>query len=368
MTFGGDGLARHQSLVVFVPFSAPGDLLKVRIVEKKKSFARAEIVEILTPSPQRVSPPCPVYGRCGGCDWQHLKYSAQLEAKESIVREKLGRFANSSTVWNNIVPSTHEFSYRNRIQLKYKAGKLGYFARKSHDLVEISRCPIAEEALNSLIPELQSDLKKNNSPDLAKLELMVTKAGKAHVNKEAAPYEDLGFSQVNTKQNERLIEAVRQWASESPFEEFWDLYAGHGNFTFPLFEAFPRADFKAVELSQKNVQLAQEAVRSRNLSPKKLSFFLADVRDFLKRASTDKRLSILVDPPRAGLDAEVVQNLREMPLSSLLYVSCDPSSLARDVEKFVENSWSLQRVQPFDMFPQTNHIETLVELKPLPQG
>lgn len=361
MSLGGSGIARHEGLVLFIPLSAPGDRLRVRIVEKKKNFAFAEIVEILQPSNHRINPKCPVFGRCGGCNWQHLSYSEQLHQKQSIVMEQLSRVVDPSTQILPISPSPRELRYRNRIQVHLKGKKWGYFARRSHDLVETEDCWIAEEGLISKLSEVTSS---EQPQDQRRVQVTLHQNLQVTVDNDSTDGDDLGFSQVNRFQNENLVKTALDWA-EGSWPEIWDLYAGAGNFTFPLSEKFKKAKMTAVELSSASVQAAQAHLRKANVSPQHLKFMLSDVGIFLRRAVLSSGSLIFLDPPRGGCEADVIRSLASQKFSKILYVSCNPATLARDLALLKSSSSrrvSIKRVQAFDMFPQTDHVEVLTEL------
>lgn len=349
LSLGGSGIARHEGLVIFIPFSAPGDRLLIKITSQKKSFAEAEIVEILNPSKQRRTPPCPVYGRCGGCNWQHIQYSQQLHEKQTIVEELFLKFLHKNIPILPIIPSPQEWNYRNRIQIKHQNGKVGFYAKKSHTLVEIQNCLIAEPTINEkLMLAAQSPL-SNQRLDSA--------ADDTDNN--------FAFSQVNTLQNANLVSTVLQWSENLVFDEIYDLYSGGGNFSFPLLEKNPKSKIIAVELEQESVARAQKIISDKNLSPKRIQYILGDVEFFLKRCLFAKGSLVLLDPPRGGCSEGVMRNLAKQPFQKLLYISCNPSTLVRDLQRlneYSDNRMRITRVQPFDMFPQTDHVEVLVEL------
>ncbi len=361
LSFGGDGIARKDGLVYFIPLSAPGDLLKVQTTEKKKNFTRAEIKEILQAGPSRIEAPCVYYGRCGGCNWQHLKYEEQLRQKQMIVEEQLASHLSEKGAVFPIIPSPNPFRYRNRIQLKYDGQNLGFFARQSHDIVDIKDCLITEESVAGEIPALKNSLK--NKEALPKIEVFSTLQGLVKKSFEESAFEGGAFSQVNSAQNETLIRTVLQWMEPQEPRQILDLYAGSGNFSFPLLQKFPKANLTAVELSERSVQAANLSIREQNLSPAKARFYLSDVELFLKRQSLDPETVVLLDPPRAGCSENTIRYLTAQPLKRIFYISCNPAALARDLGRLKSlGSWKAVRVQPFDMFPQTDHVETLVEL------
>jgi 23S rRNA (uracil1939-C5)-methyltransferase len=362
LSLGGDGVARKDGLVYFVPLAAPGDLLSVKITEKKKNFARAEIIKILKPGPSRLKPPCPVFGKCGGCNWQHLSYHEQLKQKNLIVREQLRRVTNAETIFLDIVPSPKPFNYRNRIQLKCDGKNIGFYAKSSHQIVGFDECLISDPQINSKIRELKNGVGKS-IPE--RIELFLDETGQVHQTHENSNEEEaFGFSQVNTEQNLNLIQTVLQWTKDFKPRLILDLYSGSGNFSFPFVEAFSEATVVAVELSSASVGRGQMLQEKRKIASEKLQFRLSDVGQFLKKQSVDSADIIFLDPPRIGCAEEVISSVAQQRPERIFYVSCNPSALARDLARMqLVAPWKVVRVQPFDMFPQTDHIEVLVELK-----
>jgi 23S rRNA (uracil1939-C5)-methyltransferase len=365
LSFGGDGIARKDGLVYFIPFSAPGDILEVSVIEKKKNFARAEIKSVLRPGPSRIQAPCAYFESCGGCNWQHISYEEQLKQKQNIIQEQLGKILDIKTQILPIVASPNPLRYRNRIQLKFDGQNLGFYKRGTHQVIDIQDCLIAEEEFTQEIGRLRAELVKQKKPPIPKIEILKTQDHQIQVSFEDSPFEGLGFSQVNSSQNEALIETVLTWMKTTPTPMVYDLYAGSGNFTFPLYREFPQTSFIGVDLNTRSIQQAQTKLRSLALSPKRMLFFLADVELYLKRQSLKENSIVLLDPPRSGCSEAVIRNLAsQKQIQRIFYISCNPAALARDLERLrTVGGWIAQRVQPFDMFPQTDHVETLVELK-----
>jgi 23S rRNA (uracil1939-C5)-methyltransferase len=359
MSLHGGGIARHEGLVVFVEYAAPGDRLRVEVAEIKKSHAFARIKEILAPSEERRDAPCPAFGRCGGCNWQHLKEESQWRWKETLVKEALFRAWGAEFPFLPLVQSPRAFRYRNRIQVKKRKSQIGYFEKGSHLLVPIDDCLLAEESIAQAFPDVK---RKPSRQETENWEISLTKEGSTQIT--SLDDRDLAFSQVNRFVNEFLVQEVLGWSEESDWTEFWDLYCGSGNFTFPFAEKFEDKNGLAVELSPVAIEKAQQETVRRGWSPKRLEFLRSDVGLFLKRASPPKGSLVLLDPPRAGLDESVVRALSASDARVILYVSCDPMTLARDLRRFRESGrWKVERARCFDMFPQTDHVETLVELR-----
>jgi 23S rRNA (uracil1939-C5)-methyltransferase len=370
MAYGPYALGRKDGVVVFVPYAAPGDLVEVRVTEVQNRYLNAEIVKVLHASAQRKNPICPVFGKCGGCDWQHLSEATQREQKLKIVRDFLQKsFRDLSTGLDlkelQISASPNDFEYRNRVQLKYKDGRLGFYQRGTHSLVEIQSCPLLEKPLSEQIPKISADLKSQKKTDLERLELQLLKNGQVQTSLSENLIEAEGFSQVNESVNQMIIEALKSWLMQEESFFLDEYYAGSGNFSFPLLAAFPRMRLRAVEWHAKSVKIAQERLRLSHVSPKKARFYCAATEDFLRRHPIDPDSVVFLDPPRSGAHEFVIRTLAQSRPRRLIYLSCDPASLSRDLALLQKNSerpWKIARAQCFDMFPQTHHVETLIEL------
>lgn len=365
MSLHGGAVARHDGLVLFVEFAAPGDLLRVEITDLKKNHGFARILEILEPSAERKPAPCPVFGRCGGCGWQHLSDDSQKKWKSELLHETLRKAWPANFEFLPFVASPRSFRYRNRIQLKKDGSQIGYFAKGSHELVAIDDCPLAEDAVIEAFPLLKKQASVSQTPKktgFENWEISLNENSRPEIH--SLEDRELFFSQVNRFTNELLIQEVLDWAAESDWSSYWDLYCGSGNFTFPLAERFPKKSGVGVELSESGLRKARAESQRRGWSPKRLEFFRSDVGLFFNRMSPPDNSLVLVDPPRAGLDERVVKALALGRAQRVLYVSCNPMSLARDLQRlrqFAPDRWRLKRVRGFDMFPQTEHVETLVE-------
>jgi len=369
MAFGPAALARYQGFVVFVPFAAAGDRLKVRVSILKSRHAEAEIVEILKDSSERTAPLCPVYGQCGGCDWQHLSYQAQIRWKQKIVEDMLNRITKDPFVMAPLVPSAQPFHYRNRVQLKAHHKSVGFFGRHSHDIVSIESCPLMEAPLNQVLQMTHAKLQVEPQPELTRFQLQLLRNGKVANSVDPHSPEGPGFSQIHREQNTQLIETALRWLTESSAQAAWtqgyDLYAGAGNFTFPFVQAFPKASFLAIESHPRSVAEAQAQLRSLALGPRRLEFICSPVEVALRRLAFVPKGVAFVDPPRVGCEASVIEALAHSDLSRIFYLSCDPPSLVRDLQRLQDaqpGKWQILRAQCFDLFPQTHHVETLVEI------
>lgn len=343
---GGRGVGRHEGMVVFVPWTAPGDDIRAVIVEVKPSFLVAQVKHWIRRSPFRRDPQCPVFSKCGGCVWQHVTYDEQLRQKQRILESSLKRL--SGFEWLPIVPSPDEYGYRNRIQVRKRGDAIGFLERGTSEIASTKACPIAEQEISAQIPSL------SGQPD-GRYEISRRKDGRVVAEAGQRDPEASLFSQVNTKQNENLIRAALEWVRPLQPKHIWDLYCGSGNFSFPFAIGFPETSIDAVELSREAIALAEKQTS-------RIRWFAQDCVRFLKSRQNTPNLLVVLDPPRVGVDAAVIRELGRLKPRNLLYVSCNPMTFARDAERLREEGFALRQVQGFDMFPQTEHVELLALL------
>lgn len=329
-----------------MPFAAPGDRIVARITESKKRFLVGEIQRVLRPSPHRRTALCSVFGRCGGCRWQHIEYSEQLKQKQGILDSALRSLRKSQSVEiPPMIASPDEFGYRNRIQVQKAGDEIGFFARASNEIVTVKTCPIAEPEISQTIVLLTCE------PD-GRYEISRRADGSVGADRGRRDVETALFSQVNSKQNAHLIQTVLNLAGESEFSQIWDLYCGSGNLTFPLAKEFSSCVVYGVELSREAIAIAQK-------SPSKINWRISDVSQFLRENRDSKGVLVVVDPPRTGLHRDVARRICQLRPSAILYVSCDPMTFSRDAQIFIASQYRLRRVVGLDMFPQTEHIELI---------
>ena len=366
LVVGGDGLARiefqQKQVVVFVPRSAPGDQLKIKITAAEKNHLLGEIIEIIKPSEARRQAPCVYYDKCGGCNWQHVTEDMQVSQKEKILTGLMQKFLPDVTyTLQPLVRSDKNFNYRNRIQLKQIGSQLGYFKRGSHDIVDIDACLIAEEEISKQITEVKKKLRP--SQEVRKFELRLNHEEKFESYPIGQDGEGLSFAQVNRGVNDALVKTVKDMVLKIAPTVVTELYAGAGNFTFPLVAALPQALFEAVELNSKLTQFAALKISKQSLQ-KRLFFFTSDCESFTDRRSLSAEL-VLLDPPRAGCSEQVLKNISRANPRHLIYISCHPVHLARDLKFLMKlgDGYRIRHLQVFDMFPQTDHFETLVWLE-----
>ena len=339
IAFGGNGVARlANGKAVFVPFTIEGETVAARIRREKKQFAEAKLERVLEPSPHRVEPECPYFGRCGGCRYQHMNYEHQLGDKERQVADVLKRIGKIvDAPLRPIIPSPKVYGYRNRITVHAFEGVIGYYRYNEHTLIDVERCPIAAPEVNAALRELRARRPREGHYTLRA-------KGATRV-----------FAQTNDAVAEELARVVESFLPGSR-DLLLDAYCGAGFFARRFREKFARVI--GIEWDRFAVAAAEEGAAPNE------TYISADVGIELEKQLAGAELgktSVIVDPPAAGLSAEVRRALLAFPPAVLVYVSCDPSTLARDLQA-LQSRFRVQSVTPLDMFPQTAEIEVAVHL------
>ncbi|HEU4597876.1 MAG TPA: class I SAM-dependent RNA methyltransferase [Pyrinomonadaceae bacterium] len=373
---GGVGLAHAAGQTILVALSAPGDRARVRVERVSGGTAFASVTQVLQPSPARVEPPCPYFGRCGGCDFQQLSYEAQLAAKVEIIRDSLRRVARVEPPGEiAIEPSPDVWRYRSRARWQYDPLRqhLGYYERGSHRVCDVVECPVALPPVQERLSALRARMSADELPEeFREFEAVAGDEGVAlwpsvegldsgeqvrAVGGERYRFDAGCFFQINHGLLEPL---VREGLGDAQGESALDLFCGVGLFTLPLARRFSR-----VTGVEGNAPAA--AFARRNLSDADLPHARVEtsaVGDWMRnRARTQAPFDfVLLDPPRAGAEPETVEALLALRPQRISYVSCDPATLARDLRALTTGGYRLHSLRAFDMFPQTHHVETVVHL------
>ena len=427
IAFGGAGFGHLDGKACFVPFAAPGDTVRARIMKEKRSYLEAELVEVITASPRRIQPSCPVFGQCGGCSLQHLGYPDQLAIKDDLFAEQLWRFARvEREVIEPIIGAEDQFGYRTRVQIKVRWSNnqllMGFYRAGSHFVIPIpGSCAIAHPVVNNLIGELRELLPQSPEPDrIPQVDLAVGEDGQAiaivhyiggtphkmidflAVHRGELPSADGiwmqqgrktslmpvcgiacigyttpadflpgipeinlvfsrgGFSQVNYRQNLQLIRLAYELAGLTGREKVLDLFCGNGNFSLPL-SRFAR---EILGIDEYAPSISDARLNSKTNEVDNVSFVSADAVLEVRRLVAEEESFdvILLDPPRIG----AVGLMPYIPLlkpRTVVYISCDPVTLARDLDILVKSGYYVAKSIPVDMFPQTYHIESVTLLK-----
>lgn len=324
---------------MFVPLGAPGDLVEVDVRERHRAWDRAEIVRVVEPGPDRVVPPCPYFGDCGGCQWQHVSYPAQRAAKEQILRSALRRICPDITVSAAESP----YGYRRRARVHHADGKVGFLARRSHRLVPVDRCLLLEPALQEALDRDRLNLRGRGKRQIC------ARADLADAGEPPFLVTSEVFAQAGDAADRTLRRAV---VAHVRGPRILELFAGAGNFT----RLFGDADVTAVESDERALALLRSNAPSARAMGSRAE---AAVRAF--RESGERFDTILLDPPRKGA-AELIDDLARLSPPRIVYVSCDPMTLARDGERLVSQGYAVASAEGFDLMPQTYHIEAMLVL------
>lgn len=415
IAFGGEGILRHRGLVVFIPFTAPGDLISCRITEIKKSFAKGEIVQVIQPAPGRTVPLCPYFGTCGGCQLQHLDSAVQLTYKLNAVKDalkRIGHFRDCPEI--KMVPAHLMWSYRRHISLHLRPEeggfKSGYIGVDHQTLIVVQTCPIFNGSDDPIIQQLQEFTSQLQNPSqlsgrvtvlknekeqyilsfqfdsLSGLDLHDFQAGLQkypafagifiHTPKEDFAYGNLyceqkqedivfrftpqTFVQNHPEQSANIYNEICGLVPQHPSKHILDLYCGFGMTSLLLARLGHRVT--GVEYNPSSVRFAQENAHFNQL--KHVNFIQGDVEKelpkILKRSSSFDL--VLVNPPRTGLPKKIIKMLLNGDVKEWIYVSCMPATLARDLALISERNYEVKQCTAYDMFPQTAHVETLVHL------
>jgi len=389
VAFGGDGIGRVDNFVVFVPFVVEGERVEAEIVEVKRRYATADLVRVVTPSPLRVEPRCPYYRKCAGCQYQHIDYAHQLELKRSQIRdifERIGKVSNPPVA--AVVGSPREYHYRNKIVV-HGPGPPGFWSVHGRSIIPIDRCPIAREEINQQL----SVLSAQPSPVDKHLTIRCNSEGQTVCYGESrtpatgtvAPPTLLGgasvslavveetvlgkklevplgsFFQVNRDVIELALEHVRAVFRASGCKTLVDAYCGVGLFALMLGDL--AAHVYGIEEDAKAIQAANE--NAERLGLKSYDFYPGKTERLLfytLRQCRPDETCLILDPPRSGCGKAVLKTLRQQKPRQIIYVSCAPPMLARDIKELIASGYKLEGVAPFDMFPQTAHCEAVAQL------
>jgi 23S rRNA (uracil1939-C5)-methyltransferase len=372
---GGMGLAHADGMTLFVSLAAPGDRLKIKIDRVQGKVGFASIVEILQPSTVRIEPPCPYFGLCGGCDFQQLNYQAQLKAKADIIKDclhRIGRIDDPLEI--PVHPSPIEWHYRARAmwQVDRNDHKLGYFVRGSRDVCDVEYCGVLAPPLQEALEKVRRELRSESGPDSRDIEVVLGNDGlsvspaiagyepkEVHrvAGDEIYEYNAEAFFQINHDLLGDLIaDAVDNYSGKIAV----DLYCGVGLFTLPLARRFEQV--LAVESNERATRFARRNLSSAGLDQTEV--ITLEVGEWLQHYRSFEPIDLLLlDPPRTGVENKVIAGILGLRPQRIVYVSCDPATLARDLKKLISDGYSLERLAAFDMFPQTHHVETIVHLK-----
>jgi len=335
IAFGGKGVARENGKAIFIPFTIEDETVSAEIVREKKKFAEAELVGVKESSPHRVTPECPYFGRCGGCTYQHINYEHQLAIKWRQVRDALQRIGKFRDVpMRPIIASLEQYGYRNRITVHAQDGVIGFFRRDSHRLIDIERCPISRDEVNRALAELREQ------PHVRDGHYTLRASSGARV-----------FSQTNEAVANALCDLIVDLVPANQ-KLLIDAYCGAGFFAKALLDKFERIigidwDKFAIDAAK------QEATAKETYIAGDMDLELASIE-----LEERERTILIIDPPAVGLSLAVRNAIGDLAPATLIYVSCNPATLARDLKE-LRGKFTINSVTPLDMFPQTAEIEVV---------
>lgn len=394
----GRGISHIEDKIVFIENALPGETVRIKITKQNKKIMEASVLDYIIKSDCRVDSLCPYYNECGGCDLLHLSYEQQIQYKENKIKEIMNKYAGiDNDKINQIVPCDQQYNYRNKVTLKVNQ-KIGYYKKKSYDIVEIEKCLLANNKINNAILEI----KKNHVPECIK-ELVIRSVNEDEISltiylqkeeninnlikklenyfssikvilndsilKQTGESNIIGrldnfsfqmsqtaFFQVNTAQTEKLYNKVREYIKKNTSPTVLDLYCGTG--TIGIYISDYAKKVTGIEINSDAIVDAK--VNAEKNGVKNIDFFAGDTKELLKHGDY-KADVIIVDPPRSGLDEEVITDMIKINPKEIIYVSCDSITLARDLKLFNE-IYEVIEITPFDMFPNTYHVECVVKL------
>lgn len=406
----GQGIIRYEGLVIFIPFTVTGDIIRYRITKQKKNFALGELVEVVEPSPLRIAPLCPYFGTCGGCQMQHVRYDAQLALKRQWVEDALKKIAGLVVHVPPVVPALQQWNYRRRINLVLRpdgdAFQAGY-TTDNRSLVAVEQCPIFADSADPIVSTVHSMAKQlvhagpeegraaihksndnrytihlhfktmpENIEDTCKKVLgecgsitgiLATSARKTlqwgvldtslQIDSLRFEFSPKAFIQNHPEQSLKIYQEIEALGKKYTPKSVLDLYCGIGISSCLL--ARQGIAVTGIEANPEAVRLAQKNAKINKIKGSR--FIAANVESVLNDLLTNSSFDmVIVNPPREGLSPAVVQALCEHPSKTLVYISCMPSTLARDLKLLCAQNYSVDAVTAFDMFPQTVHVETMV--------
>lgn len=383
VAYPGRGLGRSEGLVVFVPGVLPGEIVRARIIRKHKRHADAALLEVLSPSPERTDPSCPLASKCPGCRYQHAAYSQELAMKQQQLESLMKRIGRiESAGYAKPVESTHQLEYRNKIKMHAHRGKkrlsLGYIGEDNRSVLDVPKCPLAVAEINAHLSRLRHD---SRFADSLRSGMTVTLR---HTPSDGAVYwvdrcervellteqtfmgplqvPCYSFYQVNHSCAEQVVQHVVDLVNSHKPEYVVDLYSGVG--------VFALAAASTGKVRSLGIDSDSAAIGAARRNADSLSLSSATFRCMSAEAGITKALQagnpqttmLILDPPRTGLPAEIVTALIEKQPGNLVYVSCAPDTLARDLRRFSEGGYNIESTSMFDMFPRTPYFETVVHL------
>lgn len=390
----GRGLGYIDGKICFVPNALPGETVDVEITYSTKKFIEAKVLNYITKSSDRINIQCPFYSSCGACQFLNMSIIKENEFKTDKVKNLIKRIGNINTDLVRDCVSVNEYNYRNKATFHVENNKLGYYQEKTNSLVEIDNCLILREEINNTIPKLQEiiNFKENNIKEIMircgnnTSNLMVNFIGKVKNLDGVEDFFDVvyvndkliigstmisligrfefkvspkSFFQVNGKLVENLYDEVLNYCIENKPKNVLDLYCGTGTIGIYISDVVNRV--LGIDMSESSINNALDNRELNNI--KNVEFICSKVEDYIDKI-IGKHDLVVVDPPRAGLDKKTVEYLKKISSNAIIYISCDPATMARDLSQ-LSDTYKIESIKPFNMFPKTYHVECVCVLKHL---
>ena len=379
----GRGIGKINNKIIFIPYTLPDEIVEFKITKEKKNYLEGQAIKIIKPSEIRITPPCPYYTKCGGCNLMHLNYNEQLKYKQEKIENIISKYTNKDIKINKIIKAEHQYYYRNKITL-HAEDEIGFYKNNSKNIIKINKCIIADKSINNIIKEL-NDKKiknneliirtnnketllyiKNNNENLKsiKADNIINNSkiikGNNYIIENINNYKYLvsptSFFQVNTEQTIKLYNKIKELAKITKNDKILDLYCGTG--TIGLYLSKACKEVLGVEINKEAIKDANKNKIINNI--KNATFIAGDAKEIIKKLKFNPDI-IIIDPPRSGLFKGMINNLIKFKAKKIIYVSCDPITLARDLKE-LSNLYNIEEIQPLDMFPNTYHVECVTLL------
>ncbi len=353
----GRGIARINDKIVFIPNTMINEIVNIEITKDKKKYMEGKVIKYIKKNPNRIENLCPYYKHCGGCDILHLPYSDQLDYKQNKISNIIKRYTNENIKINTIVKSDKQFNYRNKVTLHSKNNKIGMYSKGSNSIVEINNCLLLNNELNNYIKTI----------DIKNKEIILRTNGKDILDNDESIIMTIGkykyivslesFFQVNDNVTYKMYEKIKEYCGANKEDIILDLYCGTGTIGIYLSDSCKKV--LGIEI---NKQAIKDANKNKELNGiNNIEFIASDVSKVINKIDIKPNI-IVVDPPRAGLDEYTIKEIIKINPKKLIYTSCDPMTLARDLN-ILKYYFNIKEITPFDMFPNTYHVETVCELE-----
>lgn len=364
--------------VIFIPFTIPSELVKIRVVRNQKNCSQAELIEVIEPSPEREKPRCHLFTKCGGCQYQHMSYEEQLKWKTQQVQELLTRLAGAEHHVNPAIASPQPYGYRSKITPHFhkprnaKIHSIGFLSsRNQREILDVAHCPIAMDEINAALPIVrEATFKSARRYKEDTTLLMRASEGKVETNETTVVSEKVNditfhflagdFFQNNPFILPEFVNYAARQSQQIDTSYLVDAYCGSGLFALSLASSFEQV--AGVEISETATDWARQNARFNQIE--NATFLSASAEAiFADITFPHKETTVLIDPPRRGCSKKFLEQLFSFSPAQCIYISCDPATQMRDLKSFIENGYAVQDVQPFDLFPQTKHLECIITLR-----